>query len=109
MSVDFGKVQKGREKVIAKSAGGVAYLMKQNKIDVHTGAGRIIDAHTVEIGETRLSTRNIIIATGSVPRQIPNLRIDGEHVVDNGGQHGMAEVAASKWAAVCVRMGMSGS
>src|SRR5208337_309501 len=44
---DFGLVQKARQKVVDKSAAGVAYLMKQNRIDVHTGVGRLADSHTV--------------------------------------------------------------
>jgi dihydrolipoamide dehydrogenase len=78
---DFGGVQKARAKVVTKSAAGVAYLMKSNKIDVHEGHGRLLDAHTVEVGDTKLSAGNIVIATGSVPKRLAFLPIDGKRVM----------------------------
>jgi len=84
--VDFGGVQKSREKAVTKSAAGVTYLMKQNKIDVHTGRGRMSGPHTVVVeGEggksTTLEAKFVIIATGSVPKKLPFLEVDGKHVV----------------------------
>lgn len=84
---DFGGVQKAREKVVTKSAAGVSYLMKQNKIDVHSGFGKLRDPQTVEI-ETKgdkktIKGKSIILATGSVPRQIPFIKVDGKHFVSS--------------------------
>ncbi len=82
---DFAVVQKTRSKVVQKSAAGVAYLMKNNGIDVHPGTGTLIDPHTVVVtgddGKTELNAENIILATGSVPKTLPFLKIDGEHVL----------------------------
>jgi dihydrolipoamide dehydrogenase len=84
--IDVAGVQRARAKVVERSSAGVAYLMKQNKIEVHTGRGRLADAHTVLVekaaGETaRLETKNIIVATGSVPRELPFLKIDRRRIV----------------------------
>ncbi len=84
--VDMAGVQKARQKAVDKSAAGVAYLMKQNKIDVHPGKGSLKDASTVLVeGEggkkTELKTKNVILAMGSVPRTLPFLKVDGKHVV----------------------------
>ena len=85
VQVDFGAVQKARDKVVVKSAAGVSYLMKQNKIDVHAGLGRLKDQNTVEVvganGITTLTAKFIILATGSVPKKLPFLEVDGKHVV----------------------------
>jgi len=82
---DFGGVQKARKKIIKKSAAGVSYLMKSNKIDVHKGFGSLKNATTVvvkgESGETELKAKHIILATGSVPRNLPFIAIDGKHFV----------------------------
>ena len=83
-SLDFAGVQKSRQKVVDKSAAGVKYLMKQNKIDVIQGMGRLKDASTVEVsvadGSSKaLRAKNIILATGSVPRHIPFIKNDGKH------------------------------
>ncbi len=84
--VDMAGVQKARARAVDKSAAGVAYLMKQNKVDVHTGRGRLTGPHTVLVeGEggksTSLEARVIVVATGSVPRTLPFLPIDGKQVV----------------------------
>ncbi|MEK7704026.1 MAG: dihydrolipoyl dehydrogenase [Myxococcota bacterium] len=85
VSFDFAGVQKARQKVVDKSAAGVAYLMKQNKIDVHAGRGRLKDAHTVlvESGKEKveLATKYIIVATGSVPKEVPIAKTDGQRIV----------------------------
>ncbi len=82
---DFAGVQKAREKVVTKSAAGVAYLMKSNTIEVHTGLGRFVDPHTVEVtgssGTARHRADKLIIATGSVPKRVPFLPIDGRRVL----------------------------
>ncbi len=84
---DFSKVQKARAKVVTKSAAGVAYLMKSNKIEVHQGLGVLKNADTVEVKDDKgkrtstLKAKNIILATGSVPRHLPFIDIDGERFV----------------------------
>ena len=84
--LDFDGVQKARTKVITKSAAGVAYLMKQNKIDVIKGMGRLKNGNTVEVsggddGDVTLNAKYVILATGSVPRAIPPAPIDGEYFI----------------------------
>ena len=85
VSFDFAGVQKAREKVVGKSAAGVDYLMKTNKIDVIAGTGRLLDKQTVEVkgasDSQTLRCKFIILATGSVPRQLPSLKVDGKHIV----------------------------
>jgi dihydrolipoamide dehydrogenase len=82
---DFSQVQKAREKVVTKSAAGVDYLMKSNKITVIKGHGRIKGPHAVEVtteqGVETVHTRFIVLATGSVPRTVPSIPINGTSVV----------------------------
>lgn len=83
--VDFGAAQKARAKVVTKSAAGVNYLMKTNKIDVLKGTGTLVDANTVRVsgGPEDLEARgkSIILATGSAPTALPFLPVDGRHIV----------------------------
>ncbi|MEE8409036.1 MAG: FAD-dependent oxidoreductase, partial [Myxococcota bacterium] len=96
---DFAKVQKVRQKVVTKSAAGVAYLMKQNKVDVHTGAGRFKDASTIVVanvdGKTTLNAKHVIVATGSVPKTLPSLELDGRRVITSNEALELAEPPAS--------------
>jgi len=87
VELDYPGVVKFRDKVVFKGARGVEYLMKKNKIDVHPGFGRLVSANRVAVtgdgGETVLETRNVLIATGSVPRDLPHLKADGASILNS--------------------------
>jgi dihydrolipoamide dehydrogenase len=83
--LNFEVVQKERAKVVDKNSQGVTYLMKSNKIDVHTGSGTITGPNSVSVksdkGTVELNARAIVLATGSVVRHLPFLKTDGVKVV----------------------------
>jgi len=60
-------------------------LMKKNKITVYQGTGTFQDSHTVRVGETDISGKNILIATGSESIDLPFLPIDEKRVVSSTG------------------------
>ncbi|MGE5344453.1 MAG: dihydrolipoyl dehydrogenase [Acidithiobacillales bacterium] len=95
VELDFDLVARFRRKVVLKGARGVEYLMKKHGIDVHAGFGRIagqgLVAVTGEEGETSLETKNILIATGSVPRDLPFLHADGVSILNS--DHAVAATA----------------
>ncbi|MBA2404319.1 MAG: dihydrolipoyl dehydrogenase [Bdellovibrionales bacterium] len=72
-------------KVVSDMAGGVAFLMKKNKITVFEGHGSFKDKNTITIkganGSQEISGKNIIIATGSKPSTLPNVKIDKERII----------------------------
>jgi dihydrolipoamide dehydrogenase len=72
-------------KVVADLAQGVAFLMKKNKITVYEGHGSFKDKNTVVIksekGVQEIQGKNIIIATGSKPSNLPNIKIDKERII----------------------------
>ncbi len=68
--LDLVAMMKHKAETVAANVNGVAFLMKKNKVDVVSGAGRILGAGKVEVkaedGATQvLETKNIVIATGS--------------------------------------------
>lgn len=84
--LDFGKVQERKNGIIKKLAKGVEYLLKKNKVETFTGFGKLAGRDTVEVqkpdGATvRLRAKNILLATGSVPRGLPGLEFDGERIL----------------------------
>lgn len=95
---DYGIKVKGAEadfsEVISRSRGvadsmskGVQFLMKKNKIDVIMGTGKIKPGKKIEVtsadGKTEIvEGKNIMIATGARARQLPNITIDGEKVIE---------------------------
>ena len=86
--VAFDAVQKRKEKIVLKNAKGVEYLMKKNKVTSFKGTARLALPGKVEVtgadGQKQtISTKNVIIATGSVVRPIPGFETDSERVVNS--------------------------
>lgn len=96
VELDFEKVQSRKDGIVEQLHKGVQHLMKQGKIDVFEGIGRILGPSifspmpgtiSVEMnnGEENemLIPKNVIVATGSRPRSLPGLDIDGEYVLSS--------------------------
>lgn len=87
MRLDVEAVQKRKNKIITKNAKGIDFLMKKNKITVFNGFGRIAGPGRVEVegkdGKQIVETRNIVLATGSVPKSLPGLEIDGKRIINS--------------------------
>ncbi|GCD81941.1 dihydrolipoyl dehydrogenase [Parageobacillus thermoglucosidasius] len=92
--LDFAKVQARKSAIVEQLYKGVQHLMKKGKIDVYAGFGRILGPSifsplpgtiSVEMNDgtenEMLVPKNVIIATGSRPRTLPGLEIDGEFVI----------------------------
>jgi dihydrolipoamide dehydrogenase len=63
---------------------GVAYLLKKNKVPVIKGYAKIQDKNRLLIDDSKgLSARNIILATGSAPRELPAFAFDHKHIVSS--------------------------
>ena len=90
--LNLANMMKHKDSVIQSNVDGVDYLMKKNKIDVHRGLGSIAAANSVTVtddkGEQKsLTTKNIVIATGSDVAGIPGLdvEIDEKVIVSSTG------------------------
>ncbi|AXE18942.1 dihydrolipoyl dehydrogenase [Runella rosea] len=83
---DFGAVIKRSRDVANGMSKGVNFLMKKNKIDIIEGAGRVKPGKKVEVEKdgkkTEYTATSIIIATGGRARQLPNVPIDGQKVIE---------------------------
>ncbi len=93
-ALDFKAVQKRKQSIVDKLHAGVQYLIKQGKIDLYEGYGRLLGPSifspmpgTVSVemnnGEENeiLIPKNVLLATGSRPRTLAGLAIDGETVI----------------------------
>jgi len=75
--IDYAGVNARRTKVVSTLTGGVAGLLKKNKIDFIEGEGSLAGPGQVKVGEQTLSARTIVLATGSVKRAIPGAQFGG--------------------------------
>lgn len=108
VSINFGKVQERKNKIVDQLHKGVQHLMKQGKIDIFEGIGRILGPSifspmpgtiSVEMNNgdenEMLIPKNVIVATGSRPRTLPGLDIDGGFVMTSDEALVMEEVPNS--------------
>ncbi|MCS0672372.1 dihydrolipoyl dehydrogenase [Cytobacillus firmus] len=108
VSINFSKVQERKNKIVDQLHKGVQHLMKQGKIDVFEGTGRILGPSifspmpgtiSVEMNNgdenEMLIPKNVIVATGSRPRTLPGLDIDGQLVMTSDEALALEEVPSS--------------
>jgi dihydrolipoamide dehydrogenase len=86
--VDLPKMQQRKDKVVKTMNSGVRALMKTNKVATFEGLGAISAPGKVSIksssGEVQeIETKNIVIATGSVPVELPFAKFDGKTIVSS--------------------------
>ncbi|WLV23510.1 dihydrolipoyl dehydrogenase [Aciduricibacillus chroicocephali] len=96
VKVDFARVQERKSGIVEQLHSGVQHLMKKGKIDVFEGFGRILGPSifspmpgtiSIEYADGRENTmivpKHVLIATGSRPRTLPGLAIDGEFILSS--------------------------
>ena len=84
--LDYGKVFAFSRKAADTLSRGVGFLLKKNKIDLIAGRGTVRSAHEIEVeGHGVVSGKNLLIATGSRPRQIPGFDFDEKTVLSSTG------------------------
>jgi dihydrolipoamide dehydrogenase len=86
VSLDFSKVQARKEEMQTRLFKGIGHLMEKGNIDVYDGIGSLLKANAVSVKlnndeEVLLNSKNVIIATGSRPRTLPGLEVDGQYVM----------------------------
>lgn len=101
VSLDVGAMIARKEKIVQQFTGGIGLLFKKNKVTSMFGHGRLVsggDSYQIEVSNKEssetISASKVIIATGSVPREIPGVKIDNVRICDNIGALSFKEVPA---------------
>jgi dihydrolipoamide dehydrogenase len=86
VGLDYGALAKRRDAVIHKHVSGVEFLMKKNKVTVISGTGTLTGPTSVRVsggesGDVEASGTNLILATGSAPKSLPGLDLDGRLII----------------------------
>src|SRR6478735_5697179 len=86
--VNFTQMIKRKGDVVKANVDGIAFLMKKNKIEVHTGVGSFIDKNTIKITgkdgkDKTITTEKVIIATGSKPTPLPFAPFDKKRIISS--------------------------
>ena len=89
-SYDLNKMMLRKDEIIQKLTGGVGHLFKHNKVESIHGRGKLISANEVEVTNPKgkkqiVKGKNIILAAGSRPINIPSVPWNGSTVVGSSG------------------------
>ncbi|HEY4780576.1 MAG TPA: dihydrolipoyl dehydrogenase [Chthoniobacterales bacterium] len=97
VSVDIAKMMQRKKNVVRQLTQGLEFLMKKNKITRLRGSGQVVAPGKVALTTPDNSfeehtARHIILATGSVPMELPKIALDGETVVSSEEALSFAQV-----------------
>lgn len=88
LTLDFALSQERKATIVTQLFKGLSGLLKSRKVNVFSGTGTLLSGNKVRIIDgddagKELFGRNIVLAAGSVPRQLPGLEIDGKFVISS--------------------------
>ncbi len=100
VSTDFSAFHKRKNLVVNRLFGGIEHLLKKNKVDVLKGTGRIASPDKVIVREggkikEEISTKYILIATGSSPMIFDGLPYDKKNVLTSDDVLELEEIPSS--------------
>lgn len=100
LKVNLKQMISRKGEVVKQTCDGIVFLMKKNKIDVHTGIGSFVDKNTIKItgadGKSKeITTTKTIIATGSKPSSLPSVQIDKKRIITSTEALNLTEVPKS--------------
>ncbi len=85
--LDLSLAHRYKDGVVDKNARGIEFLFKKNGVEGLHGVGRLVGADEVEVagadGRKTHRSKHILLATGSVPRELPFARSDGERILNS--------------------------
>jgi dihydrolipoamide dehydrogenase len=90
VTIDLPAMLARKDAVVKQMTNGIGFLFKKNKVDSVMGTGKLagngaVDVTAADGKVTTLSGKNILIATGSQPIELPGLKFDGKMIVDSTG------------------------
>jgi dihydrolipoamide dehydrogenase len=92
VEADLPTMMKRKDEVVKGLTDGVAFLFKKNKVDGIAGTATIKSATEVAVDGKSLSTRRVLIATGSDAARLPGIAIDEKRIVSSTGALSLSKV-----------------
>jgi dihydrolipoamide dehydrogenase len=92
VELDLDTMHGSRREAVKGLTQGVEFLFKKNKVEWVKGRASFLDAHSVQVGDRKVTAKNVVIATGSSVTPLPGITIDQERIVDSTGALELPEV-----------------
>src|SRR3954449_5144458 len=81
--IDIAGVHKYKDGVVAGLYKGLQGLVASRKVHYIEGEGRLSSPTSVDVNGQRIQGRHVLLATGSVPKSLPGLEIDGNRIISS--------------------------
>lgn len=85
LTIDVNQLQTQKNQVLDELGHGILFLFKKNNIRFIHATAEIVSENQVKAGAETLNADAIVIATGSVPRTLPNIPVDESIVLSSAG------------------------
>jgi len=92
VELDLAQMMKRKDQVVKQTNDGIMYLFRKNRVAFFHGRGTFGSPGEVKVGSETLAAKNVIVATGSVPRALPGAPFDEKLVLSNDGALSIPEV-----------------
>ena len=95
LGVEMPEVNNYKDGVVNRLYKGLQGLVKHRGVDYITGDGRFIGPNKVKVGDQEFVGTHVVLATGSFPKSLPGLEVDGEQVINSEHALKLNKVPAS--------------
>ena len=90
IKLNLSKMMSNKNRSVLTLTKGIEFLFKKNKITHLKGKGSILDNNTISVTDSsgkknNYKTKNIVLATGSIPTSLPGIKIDEKNIVSSTG------------------------
>ncbi len=79
--IDMSAVNAYKDGVVSKLHKGLQGLVKSRSVTYIEGHGKLVAPNAIEVNGVRYTGKNIVLGTGSYPRTLPGLEIDGKRII----------------------------
>jgi dihydrolipoamide dehydrogenase len=93
--IDMAGVNAYKNKVVTRLWKGLTGLVGSRHIDTIEGEGRLVSPTQVQVGDSLIEGAHVVLASGSEPRSLPGLEIDGQRVITSDQALELDRVPAS--------------
>jgi len=95
LGIDMPQVNDYKDGVVNRLYKGLQGLVKHRGVDYVTGNGKFVGPNKVMVGDQVFEGKNVVIATGSFPKTLPGLEVDGKQVINSEHALKLSKVPAS--------------
>ena len=95
LGIDMPQVNDYKDGVVNRLYKGLQGLVKHRGVDYVTGNGKFVGPNKVMVGDQVFEGKNVVLATGSFPKSLPGLEVDGTQVINSEHALKLSKVPAS--------------